>query len=61
MHNQTIPTNRGAMTAEQLCAELTYVSYRHNRGAMSAGDLARLFAAHEALEARYQAEQAVAA
>lgn len=57
----TIPTNLGPMSAEGLMDYLTYCSYAANRGyGMSAEDLATFWPkTGAAMEAKYQAEQAI--
>lgn len=53
-----IPTNKGPMTAERIVDELTYASYRFNRGTLEAEKLMRLFPeTGRAMEQRYQRER----
>ena len=57
----TIPTNRGAMTAGQLIADLTYINYAVNRDAspdITPEQWATIYPRAAELEARYQAERA---
>lgn len=57
-----IPTSKGQMSAEQIVDELTYSSYRYNRSAhgMSAESGMKWYPNGEQMEARYQAELAIA-
>lgn len=62
--NPTIPTNRGPMTANAIIADLTYINYAHNRDAaphITPEGWKKVYGPEvDAMEARYQAERAIA-
>ena len=56
-----IPTNHGPMAPEQIVDFLMYSNYAHNRDiGMTAERGVKFYHGGDALEARYQAEQAIA-
>lgn len=57
-----IPTTQGPMTADDICDHLSYRAYAYNRDKsphISPEEWARYWPGAEALEVRYQAEQAL--
>lgn len=59
----TIPTSHGAMSPESVVDYLTYANYRHNRNIaphVTPERWAKIYPGAAALEAKYQAEQAIA-
>lgn len=58
-----IPTNRGNFTAGGLLDELLYINYAHNRDVsphVTPEQWAKIYPGADQLEARYQAEHAIA-